>query len=523
MVDLLWILLKIILYLLLALVVYIGYIGFYIPIKARRKYSQFKNVHVSQKFIPLLGDAGPYLEDTNNNRAHYDHKRRIEHQMGPDIDLKLEQLGTTPMLLVISHKALKELLSQIPTKIDRFNFDKHKAKRSGFLKTAAGCFVNSPSTKRILERRKNLAKMLSLRSVSKHLPIIIKCAEFLLSKMKKQKEVNITEEITLCTNRILVSILFGQDFDKKGEDSYEYVQADGTITYLDICSYFSKFALEMAEESTNPLTLFFPIMNITNVVNPWKRNHKNGQSLYRAVKHIIANSQDEDSMWSKISKVSDFTDQEILPDLMILLLAGSETTADNFTSVLYYLKKYPDVKAKLMKELEENDITPGCNALEKITVENIQECDYLSNVVKESLRIDPPLLFSLSYEAYADTEICGVPIEKGTVLLQTIIDSNTNHSDWLEPNVFEPERHNPESEFYNESKKKEKIQNVYSRRTFGHGPRSCPGMILATLELKIFTAYFITQMEYDVAEEDLSNDHIGFGIGGKFNPKFKIY
>mmetsp|Transcript_32853 Transcript_32853/g.32191 ORF Transcript_32853/g.32191 Transcript_32853/m.32191 type:complete len:108 (-) Transcript_32853:13-336(-) len=107
--------------------------------------------------------------------------------------------------------------------------------------------------------------------------------------------------------------------------------------------------------------------------------------------------------------------------------------------------------------------------------------------------------------------------------MQGIVEANTSHTDWLQPNSFKPERHDPESEFYEKSTQQGKIQNIYSRRTFGHGPRSCPGQILASLELKIFTAYFLTHMEYDVPEEDLSNDHIGFGIGTQFNPKFKIY
>ncbi|CAI2386624.1 unnamed protein product [Moneuplotes crassus] len=524
MIDLLfWQLVKLIAYFMGCLLIYLLYKVIYVPIKFRRFYGKYKNVFVSSKFIPVLGDIYYYLQDIQSNRVFYDHNKRQQQSFKPnEIDLRADLLGTDPMIGVVSHKALKEVISQIPGKIDRADIDNTPCLRRAILKMCEGCFVNSPSTKKTIERRKSLTKILGLNHSSKNIPLMLKNADIILQDMKTKGEAKMQDQMALLTNRILVSFLFGRDYEEHMSESYEYLYKDGTTKKFDLCSFFANLAVDMSDESGNLFTILFPLLNVSNIINPWKRNHLNKLTLYEALRKIVKKSQDEDSFWNQVRKLNEFTEDEILVDLMILLTAGSETTADNFVALLYYLKKFPEAKEKLMKELAQVGIVPGCDFNKAITMENIQACDYLSNAVKESLRMDSPLNFTVFYQAYKDTEICGVSIPKGTILKQEIAGPNNDDKDWLDPDTFEPDRHNTESEFFKKSKEQGKIQNVFSRRTFGHGPRMCPGMSFATLEMKVFAAFFLTQMDYEVSKEDLENDHIGFGIGSQFSPKFKI-
>ena len=60
---------------------------------------------------------------------------------------------------------------------------------------------------------------------------------------------------------------------------------------------------------------------------------------------------------------------------------------------------------KLMEELESNGFEKFKDNSEQYSLEKIEELNYLNYVIKESLRIDPPLIFSLTYKAYTDVTI----------------------------------------------------------------------------------------------------------------------
>jgi len=92
----------------------------------------------------------------------------------------------------------------------------------------------------------------------------------------------------------------------------------------------------------------------------------------------------------------------------------------------------------------------------------------------------------------------------------------------LNPLSFEPDRHDVESDFYQKSKKEGKLFDAYSRRTFSHGKRRCPGESFAILEMKIIISYLVTHIDFEFDQQDLNNEHIGFGIGSQFLPKIKI-
>ena len=77
--------------------------------------------------------------------------------------------------------------------------------------------------------------------------------------------------------------------------------------------------------------------------------------------------------------------QETIVDL---LMAGFVSTASASTSLVLQLFKHPDVLQKVREELEAHGLEkPGS----PLTYENIQELKYLSCVVKESLRLAPPV------------------------------------------------------------------------------------------------------------------------------------
>lgn len=71
---------------------------------------------------------------------------------------------------------------------------------------------------------------------------------------------------------------------------------------------------------------------------------------------------------------------------MILIIAGSETTATALSAAAYYLGLHPEVQAKLSEEVRSN-----FKSAEEVTITSVQHLSYMSAVLDESMRVFPPV------------------------------------------------------------------------------------------------------------------------------------
>lgn len=108
------------------------------------------------------------------------------------------------------------------------------------------------------------------------------------------------------------------------------------------------------------------------------------------------------------------------------------------------MKKNPDKLVKLQKELADNGLSGSTNMIEKFDKNTLERLDYLFNVVKETLRLDPPAVDSLNYIAVEDCSICGVDIKKGQRTKINVFTSNHSYNEYYRPFEFMPERFDPE-------------------------------------------------------------------------------
>ncbi|CAI2365256.1 unnamed protein product [Moneuplotes crassus] len=399
-----WLVVKYLILFLLAMAIYFGYKLFYVPLTFRRKFEKYKNVYVTEKFNPIVGDLKPSLDDINNGRAYYDNLKKLQSKMG-GADMKVYIQGFQPIITFVSNKAVKEVVGLIPSVIDRADIRNNYSLKFGCIKFADGSFINCASTPDIVERRKSLFKLLGVSTSSQHIPVILKMAAQTLSKIQEEKEVKIlehTDYINLVqiqarrdiymTNKVFMAILFGKDLDNFLTEKHDYEAPDGTIEKYSLVEYFGQVMKSYHVEGAHPATFFLPFLNKWNIINPWKRNSNNMRSLKSITREVLRRSQDKDSVWHQISQLEKFSEEDIFNDLLLIILGGGDTVSHNFVSVLYFLKKYPSTFSKLRQELEQHGFTKGCNLEKTLTMENIQKLEYLSNAIKEVLRIDAPIL-----------------------------------------------------------------------------------------------------------------------------------
>jgi cytochrome P450 len=166
------------------------------------------------------------------------------------------------------------------------------------------------------------------------------------------------------------------------------------------------------------------------------------------------------------------TDAQLRDEIMTLMLAGHETTANALTWTFYLLTQNPQVEAQLAGELA---AVLGGRAP---TLDDLPRLPYTEMVVKESLRVYPPV-WILGYEAAEDTTIAGYPVAKGAEMLMSQWVTHHDARWFPEPDRFWPERWaSPEI----------RKLPTYAYFPFGGGERLCIGRPFAMMEAVLLLA-----------------------------------
>ena len=154
------------------------------------------------------------------------------------------------------------------------------------------------------------------------------------------------------------------------------------------------------------------------------------------------------------------------------VFAGHDTTSSAVSWTLYEIGRHPDIQMKLHEEIDN-----VAEAGEKRIVDKIRSLKYLECVIKESLRLHPPVpAFDRMLEADLEV-VCGCTIPAGTVVEVDVVNVHRNPKYWPDPHVFDPDRF---------EKEKSATRSPYCFLPFSAGSRNCIGQKFAMQELKVF-------------------------------------
>lgn len=287
---------------------------------------------------------------------------------------------------------------------------------------------------------------------------------------------HITQKISL---QVILEAVYGlQDSDKpNGMASLRSYELKQRISRL-------------ANIFESPLTsafLFFPwLQKDLGAWSPWGNLVRQQKAIDEAIYQEIATRRTEDCsqrqdilslmMSARDESGEAMKDRELRDELMTLMLAGHETTATAIAWGLYWLHRYPEIKAKLQAEIASLGANPDPMAIAKLP--------YLTAVCQETLRIYPVAMLTFPRTVLEPTELMGYKLEVGQVLMGCIYLMHQREDVYREHHQFKPERF-LEREF-----------DSYEFFPFGGGKRRCIGEALAMLELKLVLATIIS--EYDL-------------------------
>jgi cytochrome P450 len=181
---------------------------------------------------------------------------------------------------------------------------------------------------------------------------------------------------------------------------------------------------------------------------------------------------------------SGMTPQQISDEVLTIILAGFETTANTLSWIFSYLNANQKIYDSVVEESK--IIMNSENFLEDVISSQI-----LNGVVKETLRLNPSL-WILPRMAAEDVSIGEYTIPKGA---NVILSPYVNHRDsnvYHDANSFIPSRWNNEFE-------KTLPRGAYI--PFSGGPRKCIGDEFATLEMKIIIVIFSSMFKINTGSK----------------------
>jgi len=224
----------------------------------------------------------------------------------------------------------------------------------------------------------------------------------------------------------------------------------------------------------------FPPINI-----PTPRNRRllaANRSLERVIYPMIAErrqqNKDTGDLLSMLLSARDeetgegMNDQQIRDELMTMLIAGHETTANALAWTWYLLSQHPEVEQRLYSEIDE--VLGGSIP----TLEHLPNLKYTNMVLEEALRLYPTAGI-FGRKAIADDELRGYRIPANSMIIISPYATQHHPDYWPDPELFDPERFTPERSV---------DRSHYAYFPFSSGPRMCIGSSFAMMEAQLILA-----------------------------------
>ncbi|XP_058069881.1 geraniol 8-hydroxylase-like [Magnolia sinica] len=184
---------------------------------------------------------------------------------------------------------------------------------------------------------------------------------------------------------------------------------------------------------------------------------------------LLDHSQDEDLKLSR---------SDIKALLVEIFTAGTDTSVTTMEWAMAELLRNPNVMEKARSELMEM-ISSG----HPVEESDIVRLPYVQAIVKETLRIHPPVPLLVPHRAEASVEVCGYTVPKHTQLFVNIWAINRDAKLWPNPTSFLPER------FVGSDI--DLRGRDFELLPFGAGRRICPGLNLGLRMVHLMLASLI--------------------------------
>ncbi|KDN64066.1 putative cytochrome P450 [Colletotrichum sublineola] len=306
-----------------------------------------------------------------------------------------------------------------------------------------------------------------------------------ISTEAASKPMDLAQKVQYLTLDVISDISFGKAFGDLRADDDMFGIAASSDTGMVIFTY--KIALGLYKVLQSPLAarLFGP--RETDATG-WGRMFANGRAIVKA--RLALGTQQRSDMIASFIRHG-LSEDEILSETTLQMIAGSDTTAASLRAVMLYLLTHPRVYTKLRAEIdafvEGDGGSDGAEAARPFRIVSDADCrklPYLQAVIKEGMRVHPPV---------TNMDPKRVPDGGDTVVLDgrpVFLPGGTNVScaAWplhLDKGIFgeDAELFRPERWLLETDEKRLTAMHRVHELMFGYGKYQCLGRPIAMMEI----------------------------------------
>nr|QLI62194.1 cytochrome P450 45 [Streltzoviella insularis] len=377
------------------------------------------------------------------------------------------------------------------------------------------------------DMRSTLSPAFTSSKIRLMVPFMVEVGDQMIRSLKKKisdsgvgyLDVDMKDISTRYANDVIASCAFGLKVDShtiENNKFYEMGKRASSFNFSQLLKFFgytsfpslmklfklSLFTKETKDFFTELVTSTMKDRETHNTIRP-DMIHLLMEAKKGQLTHEDKTAQDEDAGFATVEESSVgkkdinivWTDIDLIAQAVIFFVAGFETVSSTMSFLLHELAFHPEVQAKLVEEIRENDRKNGG----KFNYNSIQQMTYMDMVVSELLRLWTP---GLALDRYCNKDYnLGKPndkatedfiIRKGEAVSIPVWAIHRDPKYFPDPLKFDPERFSEEN--------RHKIQ-PFTYLPFGMGPRNCIGSRFALCEVKVMAYQLLQHFELSPSEK----------------------
>ncbi|WP_312174264.1 cytochrome P450 [Chryseobacterium sp.] len=325
-----------------------------------------------------------------------------------------------------------------------------------------------------LKQRRLIQPGFSKAKISNLVSIMEEEIDSAFSSFEKEPEIDLYDVFHTLAFNIVAKTLFSSDIDE------EKVKELGKI----ITEVQEVFAKEVR------IPLYTQVLNILGITDKNIRKSKQAKHIIQSVLEKRRNSDEEKNDLLDMlihARYEDtqlpMSDEQLVDEMLILFIAGHETTANALSFIFFEISQNPETEKKLRQEIRKE----GENVF---TTENLMKKSFTVNIIKEAMRLHSPA-WAIDRQALEDDCFKDYSWKKGTLIILYITGLHRNPKYWSDPNSFIPERFDDEN------------AKNFAYYPFVAGPRLCIGEHFAMMEMALIVRKFYKNYSFISYQKDL--------------------